>query len=208
MSNKTQLWLSALTALAFATVGSPAQAGLWSAQYDPPEYIGTGTFDVPDICLSSDGVHLQSDFVGCAIQIVGNVSTTPPVDFAPILPVALCPFCTFDVFGGDFVGVNTGVIGPYNVGDSTFWFEFVATGELPGVSNVVNFYDDCSIDIDGPTSVDRASARVSPELSCSPPAFSATEGVVFARVPEPGSLVLMLGALGAGWWVRRRKTAA
>jgi hypothetical protein len=194
MSNKTPLWLSALAALAFATIGSPAQAGIWSAQYDPPEYIGTGTFDVPDICLSSDGVHQQSDFVGCAIQIVGNVSTTPPVDFAPILPVALCPFCTFDVFGGAFVGVNTGVIGPYNVGDSTFWFQFVATGDPSSVSNVVNFYDSCSFD--------------GPELFCSPPAFSATEGVVFSRVPEPGSLVLMLGALGAGWWVRRRKTAA
>ncbi len=193
MSNKTQLWLSALAALAFATVGSPAQAGIWSAQYDPPQYIGTGTFDVADICLSTDGVHVQSDIVGCAIQIIGNVSTTPSVDFASILPVALCPSCTFDVFGGAFVGINTGVIGPLDVGANTFWFEFVATGDASNVNNVVNFYDHCSFD---------------GKYFCGDPTYSATDGVVFSRVPEPGSLVLMLGALGAGWWVRRRKTAA
>jgi hypothetical protein len=31
-------------------------------------------------------------------------------------------------------------------------------------------------------------------------------GGKFTTVPEPGSLALALGALGAGWWVRRRKT--
>ena len=34
-----------------------------------------------------------------------------------------------------------------------------------------------------------------------------TYNVVGATVPEPGSLGLLLGALGAGWWMRRRKVA-
>ena len=30
----------------------------------------------------------------------------------------------------------------------------------------------------------------------------------FALIPEPGTLALILGGLGAGWWTRRRKTDA
>ena len=33
-----------------------------------------------------------------------------------------------------------------------------------------------------------------------------TDLLKFAAVPEPGSLALIVGALGAGWIVRRRKT--
>ena len=32
--------------------------------------------------------------------------------------------------------------------------------------------------------------------------------VEFFKIPEPGSLALLIGALGAGWIVRRRRTAA
>ena len=102
MRNKTQLWLSTLAAVAVAMLGSPAQAKLWTATYDPPAYVGTGTFDVPDACLSlGDGIFVQSDIAGCTIQIKGNVSTAPVVDFAPILPVSLCASCDFAILAGN-----------------------------------------------------------------------------------------------------------
>ncbi len=44
-----------------------------------------------------------------------------------------------------------------------------------------------------------------PTRSCS--GIPATD-VKFFPTPEPGSLALLFGALGAGWLVRRRRTAA
>jgi hypothetical protein len=202
MRNKTQLWLSALAAVAALMLGSPAQAKTWVATYDPPAYIGTGTFDVNDACLASDGAHQQSDFVGCTIKILSNISTAPAVDFVSILNspfgIPLCGTCEYEVLGGKFAGVNTGVIGSVFVGDSEYWFQFLSSYSPgnnedipPSVTNFVNLYDNCSFD--GPT------------LFCGKPAFVATE-VGFA-VPEPGPLALIVGAMGAGWLVRRRKSA-
>jgi hypothetical protein len=194
MSNIARWWLGTVSALALTLSGGLAHAGIWVATYDPPAYVGTGTFDIPDVCLASDGEHLQSDFVGCSIQIMGNVSTTPAVDFAPILPLALCSSCKYDVIGGALAGINTGVIGSVNVDDVDYWFEFLATfhpGDEPippSVTNVVNLYNDCG------------------DLSCT--IANAATTVTFAAVPEPGSLALAVGALGAGWLVRRRRSAA
>jgi hypothetical protein len=202
MSKKTRFLLGAFAVVAVAMLGSPAQAKLWTATYDPPQYIGTGTFEVPDVCLStaSDGGHLQSEFgVGCIIQIMGNVSITPAVDFASILPLGLCASCQYEVLGGALAGINTGVIGSVDVGDVDYWFQFQATfipgnneDVPPSVTNVVNLYKNCGFEDN--------------QLFCGDPAFSATEGTVFSVVPEPGSLALIVGALGAGWIVRRRKT--
>jgi hypothetical protein len=200
MSNSARLWLGVVAVIALAIAGSPAQAGIWNATYDPPAYIGTGTFDVPDVCLSSDGDHVQSEFVGCAIQIAGNVSTVPGIDFAPILPLALCSSCVYDVIGGALAGINTGVIGSVNVGDVDYWFEFLATfhpgdgpSSPPSVTNAVNLYTGC------------VEVELGVFIDCS--TVNAATTVAFAKVPEPDSLALILGALGTGWLVRRRRSA-
>jgi hypothetical protein len=200
MANKAKLWLCSLAAVAALLLGSPAQAKTWVATYDPPAYVGTGTFEVDDACLANDGEYTQ--FFGCTIQITGNVSTSPGVDFAAILPVNLCASCSFAVIGGKFAGVDTGIIGvlpaPLNVG----WeFEFLYTNAiyegdtLVSVDNIVNLYHCTKID-----------SYVCDEF----PSYSAPSDngfVRFAAVPEPGSLGLILGAMGAGWLARRRKAA-
>jgi hypothetical protein len=201
MSNRTlRMSLSALAAIAVLVLAGPARAGIWSSDYDPPA-IGTATFDVPAPCLTGviDGQHSQGEFTGCSIQILSNVATTPAVDFSSILPVPLCTLCTYEVIDQQFVGVNTGIIGAAMADDeNNYWFQYVSTfhpvdGSSASVTNFVNFYATCG---DGP---------------CSETAFVAdrvTFVLVSVSVPEPGSLGLILGALGAGWLARRRKPAA
>jgi hypothetical protein len=196
------LFLRGAVASACLVLGFTAQAALWSADYDPPAYVGTATFEVSTSCLSSvaDGSYTQSANPGCAIEIMSNVSTLPLpiVNFAAILSQSLCPSCKYVVIDEQFVGVNTGVIGSVNVGGLDYSFEFLSTfltadGEfdLPSVTNFVRLYcDDTNDGTDG---------------QCVE-AFYEADTVAFT-VPEPGSLGLILGALGAGWFARRRKVA-
>jgi hypothetical protein len=210
MRNKTQLWMIALAVFAALMLGSPAQAKTWVATYDPPAYIGTGTFEVDDACLAGpDGEYTQLS-AGCpiAIMITGNLSTSPLVDFAPILPRTLCVGCTFAVLGGKFAGVDTGVIGVLPAGSIGYEFEFSYTpiyvnlGNtrlLVGVENIVNLYQ-CAQNGDG-----YSCDEVRPIYSAPGPPPNGF--VRFDAVPEPGSLALIFGAMGAGWLVRRRKAA-
>jgi hypothetical protein len=197
MSNGTlRISLSALATTAALVLAGPAHAAVWNSDYDPPAFIGTAVFDVPTPCLSgvADGEYLPTDFPGCSpIRVISNVSTTPAIDFSSVLPSSA--ITSYDVIGGQFVGVDTGIIGSAALG---FWFQFLSNfqqiGDFPPtVTNTVNLYNNCSFD--GPT------------LFCGPPVNVATI-VSFARAPEPGSLGLILGALGAGWLARRRKIAA
>jgi hypothetical protein len=200
MSNsKWRVCLAALGAIALAGVGHPAQAAFWDATYDPSAFIGTATFDVPGPCLSgvADGQHLQTDFVGCSpIRILANVSTLPAVNFAAVLPSSAVT--SYEVIGQQFVGVNTGVVGFVVVGSTDYWFQFLSSfnpgdGE-PFVTNTVNLYNDCPLE--GATTA-----------NCGAPVNQATLVTFTARAPEPGSLGLILGAIGAGWLARRRKAA-
>ena len=145
--------LGTLAAVALAAFSSHASAVIWGSDYDPPPpfpfFIGTASFEVADICLSTDGPHIQANFGGCAIQVLTNVSTTPAINFNPILNVPLCSSCEYEVIGGKLVGINTGVLGSVVVGSTTYWFEFLSTffpGDIeipPTVVNFVNLYDNC-----------------------------------------------------------------
>jgi hypothetical protein len=188
MSNgKLRVTLALLGAIALAGGGNAAQASLWDATYDPPEFVGTAVFNVPDACLSvTDGLHTG----GCGIQVTSNVTTAPfAINFAATLPST--DVLSYVVVGGQLVGVETGIIGPVDVSETDYWFQFLTSFNNNAVSNVANLYTDCS------------------DNECSTTAQT-TSGVTFARqtTPEPGSIGLILGAFGAGWLARRRKAAA
>jgi hypothetical protein len=190
MSNGSlRMYLVALAALALAVGGRPAQAGIWDATYDPLlEFAGTAVLNVPDPCLSvPDGLHSG----GCGIQVISNVTTAPfALNFAAALPSS--NILSYVVVGGQLVGVETGIIGPVlGPSETEYWFQFLTSFNNTVVSNVANLYTDCS------------------DNECSTTAQT-TSGVTFTRqtTPEPGSLGLLLGALGAGWWARRRNNAA
>lgn len=196
LKRKFRVSLCAFAATAVLVLAGPARAGIWSSDYDPPAFIGSASFDVPTPCLAgvADGEYLPAAFPGCApIRVISNVSTTPAISFASVLPSSAVT--SYDVIGGQFVGVDTGIIGSSALG---FWFQFLSNfqqiGDFPPtVTNTVNLYNDCSLD--GPT------------LFCGSPVNVATI-VTFRPAPEPGSLALIIGALGAGWLARRRKIAA
>jgi len=202
MSKRTlRLCLSALTATVMA-LSAPARAAIWSSDYDPlPEFVGTGSFNVPDACLAAaDNLYVVGALSGCSvITVLSNVSTNPVViDFAAALPST--DVDSYVVIGGKFVGVNTGFIGGVDVGDVNYWFQFVATftpGSIespPSVHNLVNLFSNCE--------------SFGNSVSCGDPIAIATQGVTFTRVPEPASLALILGALGACWLARTRRFAA
>jgi len=197
-----RLSIAALTATV-AALATPAYAAVWNSDYDPPEFIGMAAFNVPDACLAAaDNLYLVGTLPGCSvITVMSNVTTMPVViDFAPALPST--DVNSYVVIGGQFVGVNTGIIGGVDVGDINYWFQFVATftpGGIespPSVHNLVNLFSNCE------------SSGDSGRVSCGAPIATATQGVTFTRVPEPASLALILGALAAGWLARRRTIAA
>ena len=133
----------------------------------------------------SNGFHSG----GCGIQVISNVTTAPfALNFAAALPSS--DILGYVVIGGQLAGVETGIIGPVDVSETDYWFQFLTSFNNNAVSNVANLYTDCS------------------DNECSTTAQT-TSGVTFTRqsTPEPGSLGLILGAFGAGWWARRRKSA-
>lgn len=197
-----RLLLTALTAT-LVVLAAPAHGAVWDSDYDPPEFVGMAAFNVPDACLAAaDNLYSVGALPGCSvITVLSNVTTMPVViDFASALPST--DVNSYVVIGGQFVGVNTGIIGGVDVGDINYWFQFVATftpGGIespPSVHNLVNLFSNCE------------SFGDSGEVSCGAPIATATQGVTFTRVPEPASLALMLGALGAGWLTRKRRIAA
>jgi hypothetical protein len=198
MSSNAPRILFGTIAAVVVTLGNPAYAGTWSATYDPAALVGVGTFDVPAPCLSvSDGQYAVGAVAGCStITVLTNVATTPAINFNPILPST--DVTSYDVIGGAFVGVNTGVIGSVFTGGNNYWFQFLASYSpddgQPFVTNTVNLYNDCPFE--------------DPTMSnCGTPVATANT-VTFTQTqttPEPGSLGLILGAVGAGWLARRRK---
>ncbi len=163
----------AATVAAFA---APAYAAVWSSDYDPPEFVGTASFNVPDACLAATAnLYSVGALPGCSvITVLSNVTTMPVViNFAPVLPSN--DVDSYVVIGGQLVGVNTGIIGGVNVGDINYWFQFVATftsGGIespPSVHNLVNLFSNCQ-------------SSGESGVVCGDPIATATQGVTFTRV--------------------------
>lgn len=212
MAKRTHYALASLAAAATLLFGGIASGAFYSSSFDPPgplNFSGTGLFQLDDSCLLSDGFYTASEchltLLGATVDMTDTGTTdTGHLDFGLLLPDSGDMIDLF-INGGDLVGVDSGLIG--------WTFASPCTGTLcgnpwwiqwqSGISDPVFLYTGTC------NSFDRLSAStdaVGP--ACSPFDNSAGEAtnVTFTRVPEPGTLALLVSALGAGWLARRRKT--
>jgi hypothetical protein len=203
-----RIFRTSLATLAFAACmicGGPAQAVFYGNDYDPVgplTFNGHAVWQFDDACLAGDG------FKSAATCHLTLMSAT--VHMHDLQSTADLTFGTFDfthmidllIVGGELAGIDSHLIGPSFVtddGSSLFgpwWLQWSTDlAALAAHDPVGIFTGNCP---------EGCSPNGSPEAI----AFIVTFTRIGAVVPEPGTLGLVLGALGAGWWARRRKTAA
>ena len=200
-----------------ATVGPAAtlaRAAAYTSGWDPVTSNGTALLTVGDNCLTQDGFFEVNGFSdsGCTVSLVsatvnlvdglaGTASFTLGADTEDIWGI--------DVAGGVLVGLDTLPIGPGVVSenpdgnlDGFWWIQWwdgvnsLDDGNGPFTNTVsLEFTEPCDTDSGNPS-------------GCTTVVSTATTVTFTQTTPEPGSLGLLLGALGAGWWARRRKDAA
>jgi hypothetical protein len=205
----------AASALLLLLTAAAAQGAIYSGKFDPtgdgvdfPGFTGEALFNIDDSCLDGDGYHFVGASGGCgpAFMTSATVNLFDPSDPAPLdIGDSVDSFSLsgqFDLIGvlisgGQVAGVDTDILGPaFGAGYLTHW-----TSTTPFW---LQFQSGC--------------LGATPDASCnlfSDPAFIYMGGVdnriqskpatvTFQAVPEPGTLALVLGAIGMGWLVRRR----
>ena len=190
--------LATLVTVVALTFTGLASARFYDSSYDPPgplTFSGTGRFYVDDACFAADGQYAAA---ACNLKLISasldmsNGTDSAHLDFVSLLPNTLDMIDLF-ISGGELVGVNTNAIGWVFPGPCTgalcgdpWWIQW---GFNP--DPVFLFTGNCDGD----------------ECFRNEQASSIADTVTFTRVPEPGTLVLLLGALGIGGLMRRRTAA-
>jgi len=195
-----RILMCAAAAVALGTFGTLAQATFYGGDYDPPTITGhfTGHFIVNDV---NDGCLSNSE--GCEIDLISLVITN-----------------SGDFGSGDFstgqtnIASNVSFVGglhflsvPVPLTSPSFSdFAFAGSGSVAAAvpcSLCVMFTPDIGNDfllhhgfIANLGSFDSNGQFLSGDTAI----------YVAARIPEPGSLGLLVGGIGAAWLTRRRKT--
>jgi hypothetical protein len=202
-----RLLISALVGVAVLTVGSSAFAAYARSRFDPTAFFGDGFFQVSDGCLSLNGSYKATSGVvaiqtSCSVGLArAEFDVIDGLDFAHVIynPVApdFDPIFNVVFEAGRLVGVDSDLFGPMssntcggNLCDYAWFLEWES-----GQFDPVYLSQICTAG-DGSCTPDQFDPRV----------FTA-DIVTFTNVPEPATLGLILGALGAGWMARRRKIA-
>jgi hypothetical protein len=212
------------------TSNAAVYRGSWDPSFGNPYpdlgYRGFADIFVPDACLDGDPISgaWVADGDACSGGGMSLLAATvelfnytldpngPTIDTVVFAPPAVVPdpvlgvFIQFDSNTGrnEVVGADTSTFGPqFGSGpgySGNLWLEFIS-GQMPPpillfetldvVSNGA-FLHACLPD-EG-----EASLCSTPEVTTTNPGT-----VTFQRIPEPGSIALIFGALAAGWAARR-----
>jgi hypothetical protein len=217
-----RMFLCVAIAAAVGPAATLARAAAYTSGWDPITSNGTALLNVGDSCLTNSGFLYVNGYNdtsnGCTVSLVSAtvnlVDPTPPEDSAGMASFTLGAntegIWGIDVVGGALVGLDTFPIGPGTVGDNSdpalngsWWIQWwdgvysatSGSGQGETLTNTVSLEN-----------LPCEDASWTP-LDCQ--VVSTATHVTFTQTtPEPGSLGLLLGALGAGWWARRRKDAA
>jgi hypothetical protein len=195
------MFLGALASAAVAIFAVPANAVVYSSGFDPLSFSGTGFFQFDTACESVDGVYTQAEcnviFLGATVDLV---ETAPP-GTGQLAFGSSTNIVDIIISGGLLVGVDSGLFGPSFISTCSgslcsntdpWWIQWESNFFDPVNLFTGNCFEGCFPD---PTPIAIALNVTFTRL---------TDGVA----PEPGTLGLILGGVGAAWWARRRKAAA
>jgi hypothetical protein len=195
------MFLGALATAAVAILAIPANAVVYSSGFDPLSFSGTGLFQFDTACETANGgfgTYTQAQcnviFLSASVDMVEtSPSGTGQLNFGPSINIF-----GIVIEGGLLVGVDSGLFGPAFTGAS-------CSGSL---CNGAPWWIQWESDLSDPVFLFTGSCIE----GCFPDQLpiATAFNVTFTRlteVPEPGTLGLILGGVGAAWLARRRKAA-
>jgi len=196
-----RLFLGALASAAVAIFAVPANAVVYSSGFDPLSFSGTGFFQFDTACESVDGVYTQAEcnviFLGATVDLV---ETAPP-GTGQLAFGSSTNIVDIIISGGLLVGVDSGLFGPSFISTCSgslcsntdpWWIQWESNFFDPVNLFTGNCFEGCFPD------------QTPIAIALNVTFTRLTDGVA----PEPGTLGLILGGVGAAWWARRRKAAA
>jgi len=193
--------LATLATAATFALGGFANAAIYSSSFDPPgplSFSGVGLFQLDDACLAfADGMYgaalCNLTLLSATVDMTDTVSSdTGHLNFAAVLPDT-AHMIDLVISGGELVAVDTGLIG---------WaFPAPCSGTLCGDPWWIQW----GSNFNNVDPVFLHTGNCDGE-ACFPDqqAFAVANNVTFTRVPEPGTMSLLVAALGLGWFFRRR----
>ena len=232
VTDKTRRFSQRAAAMAVSLLlGTAAQAGLVRGNLDPdaivgvPAYNGFADFQVDNNCLVGDGwkptgtgsgdcgaVFMQSATIFLYGNTPGDPATPPPLGQANFGSSSISQVSGILTQGGVVLGIDTDILGPVSgtdfYSDSSFWLEFVtgcnAQPSCGGFFGPLNFQ---TAGVVGPSPFANLYQGTACEGDfCFPTSDpSRTNTLVFVAIPEPGTISLLLTALGLGFLARRRE---
>lgn len=210
--------------------GTAAHAGFYPGHIDPggngtdiPGFTGDVVFDIPNGCFTFEGAGWKatdqnvgsSSGCGNATLVSGTIylySTSPADPPSPGIVLDQFTLSNWDLLGiyssnGILLGVDSDPMGP-EPGSSTymndlFWLQFVSEHCQTGCTPPGEFGSDPAY-----LSVNDINNFGPPGTVIFGPECRTADNCFVPGIPEPGTLSLLLGALGGGWLARRRKRNA
>ena len=199
----------AAVATALGVLAEPAPAAPYRGSFDPADFSGQYVINVNPTCLLTSGWHANAGICAATLQSAyADVMSPSPnpiyngrLTFAP--PDISSPLQLFGlyVYGGQIDSFDTALLPQTGESPSTpdNWFLQFTSGQRP-------CYPTC-ITTDGAPPFDPTQKGV--YLSVNNLGIIASAQyigrAVDIGVPEPGTLSLLLGAVGGGWLARRRR---
>lgn len=221
-TNFRRTLVGAAVAAALGVTGDPAVAAPYKGIFDPIDFEGEYIVNVDPGCLTQGNGWFANDGICSATltsAVASVVSTTPDpgfsgeMTFAPpvVTDTGFPELFGLYVYGGKIDSFDTTLIHQASPatpgGEANWWIQFVS-GNCPisyGCYGGFGGFD--SFEALQPAAIENSVKGVYLYRGTDPvdPVASAQYIGPAEPVPEPGTLALILGALGGGWLARRRR---